>query len=104
MVKKCLSAIQQISKFIHSADNEVRPTDCEDRLYKVRSVLTSLVSTFQQVYVPEKQISIDEGMIAWKGCLIVNVYMPNKPGRCGIKACLVSEYGSGYIHTTQVYN
>jgi hypothetical protein len=36
----------------------------DDRLYKVRPDINSLVSKFQQVYVPEKRISMDEGMTA----------------------------------------
>jgi hypothetical protein len=51
----------------------------------VKPVLNFLVSKFQQVYVPEKQISIDEGMTAWKDQLIIRVYMPDKPDGYGIK-------------------
>ena len=89
--KTSLRRFQQMSAFLHFADNEARSTDCDDRLYKVRPVLTFLVNKFQQVYVPE-QISIDEVMTVWKGRLIPKVYscMPDKPDRCGIKACLVS--------------
>jgi hypothetical protein len=56
----------------------------------VRPVLNTLVSIFQQVYVSEKQVSIDEGLIAWKDWLFFQVYMPDKPDRYGIKAYLVS--------------
>jgi hypothetical protein len=44
----------------------------------VKPVLNFLVRKFQQVYVPEKQITIDEGMIAWNNQLIFTVYMPDK--------------------------
>lgn len=39
----------------------------------------------------------DEAMIAQKGWLIFKIYMPNKPGRYGIKAYLVSVSTSEYV-------
>jgi hypothetical protein len=41
-------------------------------------------------------------MIVLKGQLIFKVYVPNKPDRYGIKACLVSECNSDYICNTEV--
>jgi hypothetical protein len=52
--KKSHCHFQKISKFIHVVENEARPAECKDRLYKVRPVVNSLVSKFQQIYVPEK--------------------------------------------------
>jgi hypothetical protein len=86
---KSPSTFLQISKNIHFMDNEARPADCDDRLYNVRPVLNSLVTKFEDVYVPEQQILIDEGMIAWKQRLIFRVYMPDKLDRYVIKAYLV---------------
>ena len=37
----------------------------------------------------------DDAMIAWKGRLIFEVYMPSKPNRRGVKAYLISESKSG---------
>ena len=84
-------------------DNEARPTDCDDRLYNVRPVLNSFVTKFEDVYVPEQQILLDEGMIAWKQRLIFRVYMPDKLDRYVIKAYLVSESKSGYICSMEVH-
>ena len=44
----------------------------------------------------------DEAMIAWKGRLIFEVYVPNKPDRRGIKAYLISESKSG-SHVVWMY-
>ncbi|PNF23441.1 hypothetical protein B7P43_G09117 [Cryptotermes secundus] len=101
--KMSLRRFQQISKFLHFADNDARPADCEDRLYKVRPIIDSLVGKFRNTYIPEKEIAIDEGMIAWKGRLIFRVYMPDKPDKYGIKAYLVCESTSGYIWNFEIY-
>jgi hypothetical protein len=45
-------------------------TSCEVHLYKVRPITDSLVGKFRSTYIPEKEIAIDEGIIAWKGRLI----------------------------------
>ena len=49
-------------------------------------------------YVPEKQVSVGEGMNVSKGQLIFKVYVPDKPDRYSVKAYLVSECNSGYIY------
>jgi hypothetical protein len=90
--KKSLCHFQQICKFKHFAKSEAKPNYCEDRRYRVRPVLHSIVGKFQQVYVPEKQISIALDMIAWKGQLIYS-----------IKAYLICESQSGYIYNVLVY-
>jgi hypothetical protein len=56
------------------------------------------------VYIPEREISIDEGMMAWKGRLVFKVYMPDKPDKYGIKAYLVCESTSGYIWNLDIYS
>jgi hypothetical protein len=86
MVKKCPSTVfNRFINFYIFGDIEARPTECEAGLYKVRSVLNFLVNKFQHFYVPEKLITIDECMIAWKDQLIFRVYMPDNPDRIGIK-------------------
>jgi hypothetical protein len=61
-------------------------TSCEVRLYKVRPIIDSLVGKFRSTSVPEKEIAVDEGNIAWKGRLMFRVYIPDKPDKYGIKA------------------
>lgn len=69
-----LRRFQQISKFLHFADSLSRPADCVDRLYKIRPILDMLVPKFKSTYVPDREISIDEGMMAWRGRLVSCVH------------------------------
>jgi hypothetical protein len=104
MVKKCPSAIfNRFLNFYIFANIEAKLTECVAKLCKMRPVLKFLVSNFQQVYVPEKQISTYEGMIAWKDWFIFKVYVSDKPDRYGIKSYLVSESKSCYICNMEVY-
>ncbi|GFR15296.1 DDE_Tnp_1_7 domain-containing protein [Trichonephila clavata] len=75
---------QEISKFLDFADNKGSPEGCENRLYKVMPVLESITKKFKELYIPNKEISIDEGMMAWKGRLIFKIYMPDKLDKYGI--------------------
>jgi hypothetical protein len=43
------------------------------------------------------------GIIVWKGRLMFEVYMPEKPDKEGSNAYLVSESKSGYMCNNEVY-
>jgi hypothetical protein len=102
--QKCFFAFfKRIFEFTHFVDKEVRPADCECRLHKVRPFLNSLSSKLHHIYVPEKEMSIDEGVTAWKDWFIFKVYMCATPRRYGIKDYLICKSQSGYICNMEVY-
>jgi len=95
---------QLITKFLHFADNtNWNPKDEQrDRLYKIRPVLRYLVDKFQKVYVPSKNISIDEQLLLHKGNLYFKMYIPNKRSRFGIKFFSLCDE-TGYLYNTECY-
>lgn len=50
-----------------------------------------------------EQLSLDEGVLAWRGRLIFKTYNPLKPDKYGIKGYIVSESKSGYVWRYDVY-
>jgi hypothetical protein len=58
---------------------------------------------FPDVYSPERDLSFDEAICAWKGNLRFKVYKPAKPTRFGIKLYQVCEASSGYCIGFDVY-
>lgn len=68
---------EEISQFFHlnnSSEEPARGEENFDRLYKCRPTLTSILRNAQRCYSPKKNISIDEGMIAFKeGCRFTNI-------------------------------
>ena len=79
---------QEISQLLHFADSTRTPARSEngyDRLYKVRAVLNAVLENSQRCYSPNKHIAIDQGMIAFKGRLLFQQYMPVKPTKYGLK-------------------
>ena len=55
------------------------------------------------MYQPAENISIDEGMLLWRGRLRFRVYCPLKPTKYGIKSYILSESTTGYCYTMKPY-
>ena len=55
------------------------------RLSKVKLLLDHLNDTMREIYVPDKDLSLDESMMLWRGRLIFRQYIKNKKHKCGVK-------------------
>ena len=91
-----------LKRFLHFSDNEA--SDRTDALYKVRPVLDYILNRFKIMYTPQKNISIDEGMMLWKGRLGFKVYCPNKPIKWGLRSYILAESSSGYVYSMKPYS
>ena len=74
-----------------------------DRLYKCHPALTAILRNVQCHYLPGKNISIDEGTIAFKGRLSFRQYLPAKPTKYGIKVWMATDSLNGYVLNFSVY-
>uniref|UniRef100_A0A8C6NXJ7 PiggyBac transposable element-derived protein domain-containing protein n=1 Tax=Nothobranchius furzeri TaxID=105023 RepID=A0A8C6NXJ7_NOTFU len=92
---------QIIWKFLHYNDNA--NLDVNDKMYKVRPVLDYIVEKFKQMYQPDKNICIDEGMMLWRGRLSFRVYNPQKPVKYGIKSYILCDSATGYCFNMRPY-
>ena len=94
---------QNITKFLHFNNNETRPSDSADKLYKLRPIHDAIVENWRALYNPDEQISIDEGMLKWRGRLSFKVYNKDKPTKYGIKAYILADSNSGYCWNMDIY-
>ena len=97
---------EEVSQYLHFSNSESEPQCGEenfDRLYKVRSLLSGVLENSQKAYEPSKNLSIDEGMIAFKGRLSFRQYMPAKPTKYGIKVWMAADSQNGYVNNFSVY-
>ena len=92
-----------LSKFIHFNDNESYQGDLPHKLFKIWPVLEHLKSKFSSVYLPERDVSVDESLMLWKGRLSWKQYIPLKRARYGIKSYELCESSSGYIWNFFIY-
>ena len=74
-----------------------------DPLYKVRPLIDMCHRTFLSEYNPAKEMSMDEGMVKFKGRIFFRQYMPKKPIRWGIKVWMLADSKNGYVSNFDVY-
>ena len=72
-------------------------TTLTHRINKVKPLLDTLVTTFQSVFYPGCEVSIDETMIGFKGRVSFPQYCPKKPTKWGLKAYILADSKTGYI-------
>ena len=70
---------------------------------KVQPFVDKVIPLFQQYLIPSRELSIDEAMIAFRGKVAFRVYIRGKPHPWGIKAYVLSESRSGYLHNIIIY-
>ena len=89
--------------FRDSSKEPLRGDENFDRLFKVRAVLDYVRAKCENNFKPTKNISVDEGMIAYRGRLSFKQYMPAKPTRYGIKVWMAADSSNGYVLNFDVY-
>ena len=62
-----------------------KPMFENDRLSKLRTIMDHLNKVMLEVVAPEKNLSIDESMMLWRGRLVSRQYVKNKRHKYGIK-------------------
>jgi len=91
---------QLLLKFWHFSDSDNAPEG--DRLYKLQGLCDVLLSRFQDLYIPGKELSIDESMVLWRGRLLFRQYIPGKRHKYGVKLYMLCE-PTGYVWNLIVY-
>ena len=71
-----------ILRFWHFVDNN---TAGPERLKKIVPIFEHLNNTTNTIYIPDKDLSIDESMMLWRGCLVFRQYINNMIHKYGIK-------------------
>ncbi|CAJ0961123.1 unnamed protein product, partial [Ranitomeya imitator] len=97
---------EAIHTFLHFRDNtDILPRDDPnfDRLFKIRPVIEHFSNKFTEVYIPQREICVDESLIHFKGRLQFRQYLPSKRARYGIKLYKICESTSGYTLSFRVY-
>ena len=95
-----------ITSFFHLADNDLyipRAQQGHNPLFKLGSLYANVNNRLYSTYTPNKCISLDEGMIPWRGNLSFKVYSPDKPVKYGIKVYMLSDSTNGYVSKFKLY-
>ncbi|KAJ1208182.1 hypothetical protein NDU88_003568 [Pleurodeles waltl] len=93
-------------RMLHFVDNALAlPQDHTDSdcFFKIRPVVDHLVDRFSEIYVPGKEISVEESLVLFKGRLVFRQYIPSKRAQYGIKMYMLSESSTAYVYNFRVY-
>ncbi|XP_013420996.1 piggyBac transposable element-derived protein 4-like [Lingula anatina] len=87
-------------------DGSNRESDILMNQSKLKLVIfgkTEINLVFGSVYMPNRHLSLDEGMVPWRGHLAFRVYNPDKPKKYGIKAYMICDGETGYCTKFKLY-
>ena len=97
-------AFLTMDRYFHGFNRRAIPRGNQDRLITVRPVMEYLQDRCRSLVVPGKNLSLDEGMMAYKGRLSIKVYNPKKPKKYGDKFFFVTESNTGYVVDFSIYS
>ncbi|KAK9711269.1 Transposase IS4 [Popillia japonica] len=88
-----------ILRCLHFARNPEQTVGVrQDKLYRIRPIvdyLRPIVDYFNtkmtEIYVPHRELSLDESMVSWRGRLSFRQYLPGKRHKYGIKTYVLAE-------------
>ena len=79
------------------------PGNGHDPLAKIRPFIAMLERNFLYMYKPQRDVSIDEGCMPWKGRLRFKCFNPAKPQKFHVKFYQICEATSGYVVAFKIY-
>ncbi|XP_046835606.1 uncharacterized protein LOC124431580 [Vespa crabro] len=94
---------RQILSFLYFSDNSKIPANA-DRLFKVQGIIYYFTKKFQENFNLGQNITIDEGIIPWRGRLSFKVYKPSKIKKYGILIRMLCDSVTGYISRYKIYS
>jgi hypothetical protein len=81
---------------LHLANNEtISNFEGPKKSFQVFPVILHLNNNFQELYLPNQDISIDESLMHWKGWLSFKHYLPLKTSKVGIKTYKLCDTTTG---------
>ncbi|XP_060800870.1 piggyBac transposable element-derived protein 4-like [Amyelois transitella] len=91
-------------KFLHFTDNNnIHVQGRDKKIAKIKPIIDYLNKKFQSIYVPHREVSIDESLLLWKGHLSWKQCIRSKAARFGIKSYELCEAVTGYVVNLILY-
>ena len=70
---------------------------------RIQPLLNILSPLFASNYSPGREVAVDEAMISFKGRVSFKQYVKGKPTPWGIKAYVLADSRTGYVHQLRLY-
>jgi len=88
-----IARFKLISKYIRFSK---RDPDNENPLYRLQNIIDLVNKKFESIYIPRKEVSIDESIVNFKGRTTMSHYIPNKRHKRGFKIYKLCESLTAY--------
>ena len=82
---------------MHLVDNMTITDGLARKVAKIKPFIDLILNKFMKNYIPNKNISINESLLGWKGSLSWVQYIPAKHKRFGMRFFKRCEGLTGYI-------
>lgn len=92
---------RQILRFLHFSDYET--ADSNDRLRKIRLIISLWNEKFSQIYTPHKNINIDESCMKFKRCITYKQFNSSKRTRFGLKIYKLCRINTRFWCNLKIY-
>lgn len=73
-----------------------------DKLHKIRPLINAVNTSFFNAWELGGHVSVDEGMLAFKGRSYIRQFMPAKRTRYGLKVFILACSDTGYAHSLKL--
>ncbi|XP_017797033.1 PREDICTED: piggyBac transposable element-derived protein 4-like, partial [Habropoda laboriosa] len=95
----------QIFWMLHLNENISTNRNVSTRIQKVSNFLDYIGDKFRAYFTPDREISIDESVVKFKGKISFITYNPKKPTKWGIRiyVLILSDSHTGYIYAMLPY-
>uniref|UniRef100_A0AAX7T8F5 PiggyBac transposable element-derived protein domain-containing protein n=1 Tax=Astatotilapia calliptera TaxID=8154 RepID=A0AAX7T8F5_ASTCA len=94
---------RHITRAVRFDDRLARPTHSDDKLGPFRKIWDMWTHRLEIMFLPNKDICVDEQLVRFKGRCSFRQYMPKKPGRYGLKVWAVCDVETSYAWRLQLY-
>ncbi|GBP47721.1 PiggyBac transposable element-derived protein 4 [Eumeta japonica] len=91
----------RVLRFDDVRDRQIRQET--DRLAAIHQIITIMLQKCKNYYTPSEYLTMDEQLVAFKGCCGFVQYMLNKPVKFGIKIIMVVHVKYPYVYNLEIY-
>ncbi|KAI8440905.1 hypothetical protein MSG28_009203 [Choristoneura fumiferana] len=97
---------QLLMRFLHFSDNDDVLTGLsgyQKKITKIAPILNHMNKKFAEICIPQRELSLDESLLLWKGRLSWEQFIRSKAARYGLKLFDLCEAATGYLIRTIIY-
>lgn len=93
-----------INRCIRFDDRETRlQTEGRDKMAPIRNIFEKWVHRCKLLYIPGKNVTVDEQLLPFRGRCPFTQYIPSKPAKYGIKIWILCDSETFYAYNLEMY-